>query len=54
MYKFSLQDFVKERCKLCGEPATIKEKDTDFYCAKCIVKRDNIKGIKHGPNNDRF
>ena len=46
MYKLSAEDFIKDRCKLCGAPAIVKERDTDFYCAECVVKRDNIRGTK--------
>ena len=30
------------RCKTCKAVAHIVENDKDYYCASCIIKRDNI------------
>jgi hypothetical protein len=33
---------IQYQCKICGHQAHVVEQSTNYYCAPCVLKRDNI------------
>ena len=33
---------IQYQCKICGRQAHVVEQSNNYYCAHCVLKRDNI------------
>jgi len=33
---------IQYQCKICGRQAHLVEQNINYYCAPCVLKRDNI------------